>query len=73
MDVFSLEDEGNDLFLTQKDPEHKFDVKNVGILGDGSDFVSPCVSLVSVKQDQYSDISDDDFEFPSSQNYKFNK
>ena len=65
MEVFSLEDEDNTLFLMQKDPINCENQDTVGMLGEASDFKSPCVSLFSNKQDQYSDISDDDFQLPS--------
>ena len=67
MEMYSLEDDGNGLFLTQRDPIESGNSQSAGILGDGSDFVSPCASLDSVKQDQYSDISDDECDFQSSQ------
>ena len=67
MEVFSLEeDDGASMFLTQT-PVVNRAVQNLGILGDSSDFSSPCVGLVSGEA-KYSDISDDDFEeFPCSQ------
>ena len=65
MDVFSLEeDDGNELFLTQSSNSDKQVNPNFGILGDSSDFSSPCVSLV---RPVYEDISEDEFEFPSTQ------
>ena len=73
MDVFSLEeDDCSQLFITQSLPKSG---ENRGlisdILGNGSDFTSPCVSLVnrrSIHDPQYSNISDDDFvDIPSSQ------
>ena len=72
MDIFSLEeDDGNELFLTQSKSDSA-DLRNysqnISILGDPLDFKSPCASLVSRSQTQYSDISEDDFEdIPSSQ------
>ena len=63
MELFSLKDHGNELFITQ---ESKND-RGVGIdsiLGDGLDFASPCMSLLDSK---YSDISEDEFRIPSSQ------
>ena len=70
MDTFSIEDDdGDSLFITQSsDKSDKSD--NVGILGDSSDFSSPCVSLISsgkVGDAQYSDISEDEFDIPCSQ------
>ena len=63
MDPFSLEDEDcNELFITQE-PSQKGGNDNF-ILGDGHDFVSPMWSLLDLK---YSDISEDEFELPSSQ------
>ena len=69
MDVFSLEDDSeSNMFLTQESSNNSDSGRNTGILGDPYDFTSPCASLLSCKQDQYSDISDDDFfQFPSSQ------
>ena len=71
-EVFSLEDDYGDIFITQSDKvlhEDNSDKSDVEILPDPMDFSSPCVSLVSKHNDaQYSDISDDDmFEIPSSQ------
>ena len=70
MERYSLEeDEANDLFIPQKSPSDKSD-ENItnNVLGERTDFQSPCVSLVNSSQPQYSDISDDDFmEIPSSQ------
>ena len=67
MDMYSLEDDGNDLFITQQSPSDKSD-RNVtkSVFGDVADFQSPCISLVI--QQHYSDISNDDFmDIPSSQ------
>ena len=72
MEVFSLEDEGNDLFITQQDKI----VENSGILNDGMDFQSPCSGIVTGAIDaKYSDISDfeSDVDVPSlqcNQNYR---
>ena len=68
MDLFSLEDDdGNDLFITQSSNSSNGNNSN-SVIGDGSDFSSPCVSLVSKNAaPQYEDISDDDFEIPCSQ------
>ena len=68
MDNFSLEDnDSQSLFITQSSNS---DISNI-ITGDPSDFSSPCVSLLSQREGDdnahYSDISDDDFEIPSSQ------
>lgn len=73
-EVFSLEDDYGDLFITQSDKivnnngvgSHS----DGGILPDPMDFSSPSVSLVSSESQsaQYSDISDDEiFDIPSSQ------
>ena len=72
MEMFSLEeDDSNGLFLTQTPSvtsQNEDKVGEFGILGDPLDFTSPCVSLVSSRQDQYSDISEDEFvDIPSSQ------
>ena len=77
-EVFSLEDDYGDLFITQSDNNLNVDssqnYKNEeesGILSDPFDFSSPCVSMISKqKEPQYSDISDaEDFEIPSSQKH----
>ena len=68
MDQFSLEDdEYNSIFITQTPKAQKVDEYNVGILPNGNDFGSPLVGLVSGSVAQYSDISEDEFEIPSSQ------
>ena len=71
MEVFSLEeDDCNELFITQSCSGDNNSVNSSvndgfsGVLGDPMDFASPCSSLVNA---HYSDISDDDFEIPSSQ------
>ena len=68
MDVYSLEDDGdNNIFITQE-PSDVNKSNGFGILGNPMDFSSPCASLISCRQEQYSDVSDDDFcPFPSSQ------
>ena len=73
MEVFSLEDDYSDIFITQSDKvvnqeDNGIDESN-GLINDPMDFSSPCVSLVSGKSDvHYSDISDDEaFDIPSSQ------
>ena len=77
-EVFSLEDDYGDLFITQSDNILNVDSsqndekeEESGILSDPFDFSSPCVSLVSnEKEPQYSDISDaEDFDIPSSQKH----
>ena len=66
MENLSLEDdEVGWVFVTQQDPSGN-SVSN-GVLGDPSDFTSPCASILSASQQDYSDISDDDFDLPSSQ------
>ena len=72
MNVCSLEDDDYEgLFITQSDNSSSGSSNNLSILGDGTDISSPCVSLIPPKQKadecHYSDISDDDFEIPSSQ------
>ena len=68
MELFSLEDEEySQLFITQSSNNSVNVTENDGngsILGDPLDFKSPCVSVLS---DQYSDISDEEFDIPSSQ------
>ena len=44
----------------------------LSVIGDGNDFLSPCVSIVKSGNGgsnvtQYEDISDDDFDIPCSQ------
>ena len=79
MDVFSLEEEeGNELFLTQETKEsvsndrEKVHSQESDFLGlNVMDFQSPCVSLVQTKQDyqqEYSDISDVEFEDKGDEN-----
>ena len=75
MELFSLEeDECPELFITQNSSENMNQSGNKSVIGDEMDFQSPCVSLVNVSQriqNQYSDISDDDFDpFPSSQKHE---
>ena len=76
MNVLSLEDDDGDcLFITQTSNSSDGDV-NGGKLCNSSDFISPCVSLVNQKEsamNNYSDISDDDFEIPSSQKWTADK
>ena len=76
MEVFSFEeDDGNDLFLTQRSSSDGGNVgenNNKGILGDPMDFSSPVVGVVSGTANQlgctYEDISDEeDFQIPCSQ------
>ena len=69
MDVFSLEEDYNSLFVTQSDNSVREDTNDSGILGDGYDFKSPVRSVTSCSVTQYSDFSDDedDFQMPSSQ------
>ena len=78
MELFSLEDDYRDIFITQSDKvvNDKVNESNESsgksvIFGDPLDFSSPCVSLVSSTSDvHYSDISDDDnFDIPSSQKH----
>ena len=75
MEVFSLEeDECPDLFLTQSSVNVQDNNRNNSILGDGMDFQSPCVSLIPAARfdgmaSHYEDISDDDFQIPSSQQH----
>ena len=41
MDVFSLEEDDNSLFVKQSDNSVREDTNDSGILGDGYDFKSP--------------------------------
>ena len=72
MEVFSLEeDDCPELFITQSSSDSN-GIENNSILVDENDFQSPCVSLVSPPKQNalggnYEDISDDDFDIPSSQ------
>ena len=73
MDMFSLEDEDvGDMFITQTPWAEKDNCETRGILGEPTDFHSPCVSLLSMDKNVYLDISDDEsFQIPSSQvNYQ---
>ena len=67
---FSLEeDECSSMFLTQSSNMDKEKTGYGAILGDPMDFTSPCSSLITSRNTQYSDISDDDFDnFPLTQN-----
>ena len=72
MQLFSLEDDdANELFITQTPSVEKSRINLAELIGDGTDFVSPCVSLVDRKENKvaaYSDISDDEmFDIPCSQ------
>ena len=63
MELFSLEDDdANDLFITQSSILDNNSSQNGGILGEPTDFSSPCASIVSGTSAKYSDISDDDFD-----------
>ena len=71
MDTFSLEDEDCDeLFITQSssnggDNSDTTEImKSSPVLSDGNSFSEPLVSVLDTK---YSDISDEDFNIPSSQ------
>ena len=73
MELFSLEDDdAKELFITQTPSVHSDGIGLAGVIGDGTDFVSPCVSLIDCKENSethYSDISDDEiFDIPCSQN-----
>ena len=66
MEVFSLEDESNELFITQQPKSNEID----GILPDGMDLKLPCSGIVSgALGTHYSDISnfESDVDIPSSQ------
>ena len=71
MDIFSLEDNGNELFITQKPSvcmisDEKSDDEGGLFCGvDMTDFQSPCVSMRqnALKSEMYSDISDDEDNF----------
>ena len=73
MEVFSLEDDYGDMFITQSGGINTGDDNSsnnsVQVLPYPMDFSSPCVSLTSSNNvPQYSDISDDeDFQIPPSQ------
>ena len=73
MEIYSLEeDDGHELFLTQNSATKDINGRKTAILGDGMDFQSPCALLIhaadfNIVGSQYKDISDDDFEIPSSQ------
>ena len=69
MEVYSLEDEDNSLFITQSDKSVNDDQDDSGILGMDSDFTSPLCSFVSHNVPHYLDILDEegDFDIPSSQ------
>ena len=65
MDVFSLEDDdANELFLTQSSNSDYQMKPNFEILGNPRDFKSPCASLL---QSHYEDITEDEFQFPLTQ------
>ena len=72
--LFSLEeDNANELFIMQTPRENLISYmevsqseNNCGILGDGSDFTSPCSSIVHAVKGTgpvYEDISDDESVF----------
>ena len=67
MEVFPLEEDENQIVFTQIDPNVNKCSENSGSSGVGTNFVSQCSSMLPLKQVQYSDISDDDFDIPSSQ------
>ena len=73
MEIFSLEDDDcPELFITQSGSSESANQSEIGnksgILGEPSDFSSPCVSILGAK---YSDISDDeDVFFPQSQKHE---
>ena len=70
MEFVSLEDEGNELFITQESVENsQKNPRSVGILPDPNDFTSPVSSIIPRgNQPYYSDISDEeDFQIPCSQ------
>ena len=72
MDICSVEDEDcSELFTTQNSKGIVSDSLDSGpILGDGSNFRAPLISLTpnfNVGGDHYEDISEDDFDIPSSQ------
>ena len=76
-EVFSLEDDYGDIFITQSDKivnsNGAESCSNGGILPDPMDFSSPNVSLISRPSQnvQYSDISDDEtFDIPSLQKHQ---
>ena len=56
MDVFSLEDDGNELFLTQEVRENS----NSGYFGEESEKARGHVTTDNVSEMRYSDISDEE-------------
>ena len=64
MEIFSLEDDGRELFLTQQTQINRISDDLVGENVNEFEAVSNLASLTSAP---YSDISDDDIVFPSSQ------
>ena len=64
MECISLEEDSCRIVPSQEKPNGSL---NCGIIGDEMDFQSPVNSVIRREQPHYSDISDDDFEFPSSQ------
>ena len=64
MDCISLE-EDNDRIVPSQEKQNVG--RNCGIIGDEMDFQSPVTSVIRSEQPHYSDISEDEFEFPSSQ------
>ena len=75
MEMFSLQDDYRDVFIIQSDKivndglvsneENCEKDGDLSVLADPMDFSSLCTSLLG--STHYSDISDDDFEIPSSQ------
>ena len=63
MDIFSLEDDGNEMFITQEDSGIQNDSQIGSILGDENDFQSPCRGVFDVGGMLYSDISDEDSNY----------
>ena len=67
MEMFSLEDDGNELFITQESARSDILNNSVGLSGQ-----SLAQSMeTSVFKSHYSDISEDDFEIPSSQKHSY--
>ena len=69
MELFSLEDDGNDLFITQT-PR----VGNINKFGGENEELNTANNGdLSVVTAHYSDISDDEFVFPCSQKRSYNE
>ena len=63
MELFSLEDDGNELFITQISCSDNIVTQNEGNISDNVVEMQESSVMLS----HYSDISDDDYAIPSSQ------